>query len=201
MIQRLDQLSLQKFIELSCGDTSVLKEPDEEVNEKELADKAVELVNEYKTISTPGKAKIEMLDNEQEQKLLMKEKCTRILLALCLNGHVDFALEILPELDVDTSQLDTPDKIIKKCTALNNDAKYELELIAERKRDGAPAKVKDGNAVRKEWQGEIAWVMSVFRMSIDQNTINAAIYANLVQQAVHRMKQLSKMPRMLGNMY
>lgn len=194
MIQRLDQLSLQKFIELTCGDTSVLKEHDDE-NEKDLASKAVELVGEYKAIASPSKAKIDMFDREEEQKLLMKEKCTRIMLALCMNGHVDFALEILDELDVDTSKLDTPDKVIKKCTSMNNDAKYELERLAERKSEDR-TKIKDNKTVRNEWQGEIAWVMSVFKMSIDQNTTNAAIYANLVQQAVRRMKQLAKHPNM-----
>lgn len=198
MIQRLDQLSLQKFIELSCGDISVLKEHDDE-NEKDLASKAVELVGEYKAIASPSKAKIEMLDSEQEQKLLMKEKCTRILLALCMSGHIDFALEILAELDVDVSKLDTPDKVIKKCTAMNNDAKYELELLVERKRD-ENVKPKDAATARKEWHGEIAWVMSVFKMSIDINTVNAAIYANLVQQAVQRKKRLAKMPPLMRGM-
>lgn len=197
MIQRLDQLSLQQFISLCCGDTSVLKEHDDE-NEKALADKAIELASEYKAIATPGKAKIEMLDGEQKQKLLMKEKCTRIILALAEFGRIDYALEVLKELDVDTSKLTSPEEVVKKCKAMNNDARFELDTLADRKReqDTAP---KDEAAIRKAWYGEIAWVMSVFKMSIDVNAVNAAIYANLVQQAVQRMKRMAKMPPMMRN--
>ena len=40
--------------------------------------------------------------------------------------------------------------------------------------------------------------MSVFRMNIDPTTTNAAIYANLVNQAGERSKMLAKMPSMMG---
>jgi hypothetical protein len=35
-------------------------------------------------------------------------------------------------------------------------------------------------------------------MSIDPATTNAAVYANLVHQAVERNKQMAKMPPMMG---
>ena len=43
---------------------------------------------------------------------------------------------------------------------------------------------------------EVAYVMSVFKMSIDPRSTNAAIYANLVRQSAERMRQLAKMPPM-----
>ena len=51
---------------------------------------------------------------------------------------------------------------------------------------------------RKAWFGEIAFVMSTLKMSIDPATTNAAVFANLVRQAVERNKQLAKMPPMMS---
>ena len=48
MIERLNQLSLYDFIELSCGDCSVLLSPDEDINEMELKKRSSDLIIEYK---------------------------------------------------------------------------------------------------------------------------------------------------------
>lgn len=51
MIERLNQLSLYDFIELSCGDCSVLLSPDEDINEMELKKRSSDLIIEYKKIT------------------------------------------------------------------------------------------------------------------------------------------------------
>ena len=48
MIERLNQLSLYDFIELSCGNCSVLLSPDEDINEMELKKRSSDLIIEYK---------------------------------------------------------------------------------------------------------------------------------------------------------
>lgn len=54
MIERLNQLSLYDFIELSCGDCSVLLSPDEDINEMELKKRSSDLIIEYKKITNPS---------------------------------------------------------------------------------------------------------------------------------------------------
>ena len=39
------------------------------------------------------------------------------------------------------------------------------------------------NAIRASFDSEIAFVMTYFKMQIDIHTINAAVYANIVQRA------------------
>lgn len=197
MIERLDQLTLAQLIDLASGNPNVLNPDHKCVDREKLVAAGNKLLMEFKNIAMPEKAKMDMYNQEDKQKLYMKEKCARVLILLCMQKHHDDAKEVLAELDVDISKLDTPEKVETHCKAMLNDALYEIERLGKDEQQHAPQKDTD---IRKAWYKEIAWVMSVFKMSIDVNTVNAAIYANLVQQAVQRMKQLSKMPSIMGNM-
>lgn len=199
MIERLDQIMLKDFIELSCGNPKVLLEKHEVPNEEKMMKLAAKLMHEYKSIASPTKAKVDLIDAEDGQKLMMREKCARILVMLCEMKHPEMAVEILAELDIDTESLTTPEKITSRCKALLNEAVYDLERYEEqqdekRKRKG----VSDADRVRQSWNSEIAHVMATLRMSIDPATTNAAIYANLVNQANQRVKALAKAPAMMG---
>ena len=198
MKERLDQLMLQDFIELSCGNPKVLLEKHEIANDEKMVKLAAKLMHEYKTIASPNKAKIDLIDAEDETKLQMKEKCARILVMLCTQGHAEMTVEILEELDIDTSSLDTPEKIKSRCDALLNEAKYDLERFEEQQKDKeSKGSKKDANSIRKAWNSEIAYVMSTLRMPIDIHNTSAAIYANLVRQAGERAKALAKIPAMM----
>ena len=107
------------------------------------------------------------------------------------------AVEILAELDIDTSSLTSDEKIKSRCQALLNEAKYDLERFMESQEDKKKDKPKDNvTRIRDSWNKEIAYVMATLRMSIDPATTNTAIYANLVHQAEVRAKQMAKMPPM-----
>lgn len=197
MIERLDQLMLKDFIELSCGNPKVLLEKHEVPNEEKMVKLAAKLMHDYKSIASPNKAKIDLIDAEDGQKLYMKEKCARILVMLCEMKHPEMTLEILQELDIETSSLDSPEKIKSRCQALLNEAKYDLERFRESQEDKKKDKPKDNvTRIRDSWNREIAYVMATLRMSIDPATTNTAIYANLVHQAEVRAKQMTKMPSM-----
>ena len=197
MKERLDQLTLAEFIELSCGNAKVLLEKHEVPNEEKMVKLAANLMGEYKSIASPTKAKIDLIDAEDGAKLVMKERCARILVVLCEMGHHEMTLEILEELDIDTSSLSTPEKIKTRCQALLNEAKYDLDRYKEQQEERMEKKGgKDVNRIRKAWNSEIAYVMSTLRMPIDIHTTNAAIYANLVRQAGERAKALAKAPMM-----
>ena len=197
MKERLDQLTLAEFIELSCGNSKVLLEKHEVGNDESMLKLAASLMNEYKSIASPTKAKMDLIDAEDGAKLVMKEKCARILVMLCTQGHAEMTVEILEELDIDTSSLDTPEKIKVRCEALLNEAKYDLERFEEQQKDKeSKGSKKDANSIRKAWNSEIAYVMSTLRMPIDIHSTSAAIYANLVRQAGERAKALAKAPMM-----
>lgn len=198
MKTRLDQLTLHDLIELSCGDSSVLLDKDETPTETVKLACAQQIMSEYKELATPTQAKMDMIEAEEQQKLLMKEKCLHICLALISQERSDMAKDVLLELDVNENLLKSEDAIKSRCNAMLDEVKYEIKRLAEIAEERGQKKKQTATDMRKAWFGEIAFVMSTLKMSIDPGTTNAAVYANLVRQAVERNKQLAKMPPMMS---
>lgn len=196
MKQRLDQLTLQELIELSCGDTSVLIEHNEEPMVEELSKAASHILAEYKSIASPAQARMDLSEKEKTTKLTIKERCARIAMALCQSGRTDDARQILVAMGVGEEHLKTEEAILARCQSILGEVDYERQRIVEYNTKRA-AKQKGTDHVRHSWYSEIASVMSILKVPIDMR-LNAAIYANLVHQAVKRNKALSKMPPMAG---
>lgn len=193
MKRRLDQLTLQQLIDLSCGDGSVLLDKGEKAGEAEMLKAAASIMAEYKSVASPSQAKMDMLEREQVSKLRMKEKCANICLLLCSQNRHDMAREVLAELDMPENLLREDDAVRVRSQAILDEARYELGRIAERE-NGHGGKRKGD--LRKTWLSEVAFVMSQLKVSIDMNSLNAAVYANLVHQSVERVKAVAKMPPM-----
>lgn len=195
---RLDQLTLQQLIDLTCGDSSVLLEGDERPPEAVMLKMAAAILAEYKSIAAPKQAKVELAEAEELTKLRMKEKCLRICHALCTQGRQDMAREVLLELDVSPDLIADDAQVESRCRAMLDEVRYEIERTAELAKEKEAQRGHGTPDVRKAWLAEVASVMSVLKMPIDPGTINAAIYANLVNQAAERAKALAKMPPMAG---
>lgn len=198
MKTRLDQLTLHNLIELSCGDSSVLLDKDETPTENVKLACAQQIMSEYKELATPTQAKMDMIEAEEQQKLRMKEKCLHICIALISQERSDMAKDVLLELDVNENLLKSEEAIKSRCNAMLDEVKYEIKRLAELAEERGQKKQQTVTEIRKAWFGEIAFVMSTLKMSIDPATTNAAVYANLVRQAVERNKQLAKMPPMMS---
>lgn len=194
MKERLEQLTLKELIELSCGDYTVLCEHDELLIESEVLPKVRAILSEYKSIASPTQARVELMDSEKLPKFQMKEKCARICILLCVHGRYDLARDVLIQLGIEEQHIATNEAIMARCQAIIGEVKYETERLAERKAKSRASRSPE--QTRREWYSEIASVMSVFRMNIDPEHTNAAIYANLVHQAVARSKAIAKMPPM-----
>lgn len=192
MKKRLDQLTLHELIELSCGDYSVLLEGDERMNDQVLRHVA-SIMSTYKSIANPTQSKVDLLGKEKVSKLRMKEKCARICLMLCESGHADMARDVLKELYINPEHMKTDEAVAAQCHAILGEVEYEAKRLDER---AGNTKSTQPDKIRQDWYAEIASVMGVFRMNIDPTHINAAIYANLVHQAVERSKAMAKMPPM-----
>lgn len=197
MKERLDQLTLHDLIELSCGDDTVLVEGDELVTEEERMLQAAKILMEYKSIASPAQSKLDLLDAEKVSKLRMKEKCARICILLCEQGKHDMAREVLRIFSVSETAMRTDEQVLAQCQALLGEVEYEAKRLEDMQPKG---KERTPQEVRRTWYSEIASVMGVFKMTIDPERTNAAIYANLVAQAVERSKALAKMPAMARTM-
>lgn len=193
MIERLDQLKLKDLIELSCGDYSVLIERDEVPTVEEFTSQSARILAEYKAIATPAQAKMDLAEAGQVSKLNIKAKCARIAMLLSVQGHTEMAKNVLMELGVSGQHLTTDSAVNARCQSIIGEVEYEMRRIEELNGQRNGKMKQSPDQVRKSWLAEVASVMSVFKMSIDL-TINAAIYANLVHQAVERSKSIAKMP-------
>lgn len=198
MKTRLDQLTLHDLIELSCGNSSVLLNKDETPTEAVKLACAQQIMSEYKELATPTQAKMAMIEAEEIQKLQMKEACLHICLALISQGRSDMAKDVLLELDVNENLLNGEEDIKNRSKAMLNEVKYEIKRLEEFAEERGQKKLQTASGMRKSWYGEIAFVMSTLKMSIDPATTNAAVYGNLVRQAVERNKQMSKIPPMMS---
>lgn len=198
MIERLDQLTLQNLIDLSCGDRSVLLVGDEKPDEADIMERAGKILDEYKSMASPNQAKIDMIEAEELLKLRMKEKCLRLCFALCSQKRADMAKIVLIDLDVNEDLITTDEKVQTRCKAMLDEVVYEIKRHEELYHEKVTRKVTKTEDVRKSWYSEIAFVMSMLKTSIDPATLNAAIYANLVHSASERSKALAKMPPSMG---
>lgn len=198
MKTRLDQLTLRDLIELSCGDSSVLLDNGETPSEQVKIAFARQILAEYKELASPNQAKKDMIEAEELTKLRMKDKCLRICLALCSQERPDMARDVLLELDVKPNLIDTDEKVQPRCKAMLADVEYEIKRIEELNEEDASKKVAKPEDARKTWYSEIAFVMSMLKMSIDPASVNAAIYANLVHAATERSRAMAKMPASMG---
>ena len=198
MKTRLDQLTLRELIELSCGDSSVLLDKGETPSEQVKISCASQILAEYKELASPNQAKKDMIEAEELTKLRMKDKCLRICLALCSQERPDMARDVLLELDVKPNLIDTDEKVQPRCKAMLADVEYEIKRIEELNEEDASKKVAKPEDARKTWYSEIAFVMSMLKMSIDPASVNAAIYANLVHAATERSRAMAKMPASMG---
>lgn len=198
MKTRLDQLTLRDLIELSCGDSTVLLDKGETPSEQVKLACARQILAEYKELASPNQAKKDMIEAEELTKLRMKDKCLRICLALCSQERPDMARDVLLELDVKPDLIDTDEKVQPRCKAMLADVEYEIKRIEELNEEDASKKVAKPEDARKTWYSEIAFVMSMLKMSIDPATVNAAIYANLVHAATERSRAMAKMPASMG---
>ena len=61
MIERLNQISLNYFIELSCGNYNCLLFDGETASEEELKERAIKLIVDYRKIVNPSGMKALML--------------------------------------------------------------------------------------------------------------------------------------------
>ena len=198
MKTRLDQLMLRDLIELSCGDSTVLLDKEESITDSVLNTCARQILAEYKEIASPTKAKMDMMEAEEITKLRMKEKCLRICLALCTQLRFDLARDVMLELDVNPDIIKEDERVLTYCKAMLDDTVYEIKRLNELNEEKKEQKISSPSELRKSWYGEIAFVMSMLKMSIDPATVNAAIYANLVHSASERSKALAKMPPSMG---
>lgn len=181
MIERLNQLSLSQFIELSCGDNSTLLVAGESITNEILKSRAAELMIEYKTIVNPSSMKTLLVVKEETTKECVNVLILRICQALiALNAYGDVR-DVLATLSVDSKSM--PDEQVKsRVEAMLHSALF-LQKRNSEMRSSETKENPTPDQIRSSFYSEIAFMMTYFKMNIDVHMINVAVYANIVHQA------------------
>ena len=182
MIERLNQISLNDFIELSCGDYNCLLFDGETATKEELKERATKLIVDYRNIVNPSGMKALILDKED----LVKERARLLSLRICQTlisiNCFDDVREVLKLFDVDTRNM-SEEQLIFKIDNMLRSAIFEQKRNEERRKEEGEEKKATPEQIRSSFDSEIAFLMTYFKMNIDSRIINAAVYANIVHQA------------------
>lgn len=177
MIERLNQLSLEKFIELSCGDYTILRSDDEVVPDAILEEQASRLLLEYKRIINPNGVRAMILEKEEYLKLAGKIFLLKLCESVCALEGYDDVRKILDTLTYVNKADDQLEAYVK---ALLAEAEYQKKRNDfYRKEEQGTMKVDE---IRASFDIEIAFIMTYYKMPIDIRSTNAAVYANIVHQ-------------------
>lgn len=183
MIERLNQISLNDFIEISCGNYHCLISPEESLSDEQLKERASKFIIDYRSIVNPAGMKALIMDKED----LVKEQSKLLLLKVCKNliavDSYDQVRGIFQFMKVDICNLDD-NQVKEKLEYMLRTATFEHKRNEERRlEENRESKKSTPEEIRASFDSEIAFLMTFFKMSIDLNNTNAAVYANIVHQA------------------
>lgn len=182
MIENISEISLKNFIELLCGNYSVLQQG-EECLSLDLKKKASDLIFEYRKIVNPSGVESYLMDREEDVKIKSRLLALRMCKALLSLGDVDFVIHSMKDMGYGSIAAEKVgskiDRHIAECLYMQK--KHDDRL--ENNQNSRP------NNVRESYDTEIAFIMTYFKMNIDINIISAGIYANMVRQADNEIRR------------
>lgn len=185
MIERLNQLSLAQFIELSCGNNSVLLGENEKVPEDEIKRRASGLIAEYHAIANPTGMQSMLVTKDDLLKLNARLFLFKICRALCLAEGWQEARDAISEL-YPAYKSKSDEQLQSDIDNLLREAEFQKKRMDAMTTE--EASVSDENSIRSSFDSEIAFITTHFKMPIDIHIINAAVYANIVYRADMEIK-------------
>lgn len=182
MIERLNQISLSDFIDISCGEYLCLLSENESKSEEELKERAQKLIIDYRNITNSSGVKALILDKED----IMKERTRLLLLRICQTliavCSFDEVREVLMQMEVNVHNMDN-EQLKSKLDYMLHIAIFEQKRNEERRIEEHSEKKATPEQIRSSFDSEIAFLMTYFKMNIDAHAVSAAVYANIVHQA------------------
>lgn len=182
MIENISEISLKNFIELLCGNYSVLQQG-EECLSLDLKKKASDLIFEYRKIVNPSGVESYLMDREEDVKIKSRLLALRMCKALLSLGDVDFVIQSMKDMGYGNVASEKVGSMIDRYIA---ECRYMQKKHDDRLKNNQNSQPKN---VRESYDTEIAFIMTYFKMNIDINIISAGIYANMVRQADNEIRR------------
>ncbi len=183
MIQRLDLLTVEQFINLLCGDMAVISEKDEKLSDISFTIGMRNLVFEYKEIADPAGMKSYL--NEIEA--LLKAKISTVVFSMCSNlinlNEYNRVRVILTEYGINTDKMTDVRIEAEVRSRLARAQKTVRDIESERKDKGI-----DESDIRKEFDAQTAALMAYFKFQIDPSIMKVSVYAHLIARHTKEIK-------------
>lgn len=183
MKTRLDQLTVNQFINLLTGNSSVLLRKGEAVSHKKLSKAVRDVLFEYRSIADPAGARIFLAESER----LAKARISLTLFSICnillTTGDEDKVREILTDSGLRVSGMKSSRLAaeIKSRIARAKDTIKRIETERSKHQDEVPD-------IRKAFDSQIAALMAHFRFQIDTSTMSASVFAHLIERRNTELK-------------
>lgn len=183
MITRLEELTMQQFIDLCCGDYDILCHKHEIVDEEILAKTARDIIVEYKSITDEQSMRRYILDAGER----LKANIAVVLWGMCRNlisfGEYGNIREIMKEAGINADRM--------------SDERVTAEVLsrlaaAERKLSEYNNHEEDVTDIRRNFDKLTAVMMSHFKFQIDPTSMRATHYAHLLARFGEEVKMQSK---------
>lgn len=191
MIEKLEQLTIDQFINLICGDSAVLVDKVEKVPQEKVAAAIRNIVFEYRDIADPGGAK-KYLSNIEE---LTKARISSAVFAMCenligLNEH-ERVREVLIEYGINAKSMNNQ-RVTAEVKSRLERTKRTIKNIENEYRN----ENHETTDIRREFDAQTAAMMAHFKFHIDTSCMRACVYAHLVARYNREIKaQLAAMKR------
>lgn len=184
MKERLEQLTVARFVDLLCGETDVLVPKHEFVSERKKAEIARNIMIEYRQIADPAGLRRYLSDSED----MIKARNTVFLFELChrlvLIHEFERVREILHEYGLNAGGMDDRRLEAEVVSRLER-ARLDVVRMEEVGRDHHGA---DNDEIRRHFDEQTAALMAYFKFQIDPVSMGAAIYAHLVARYDRELK-------------
>lgn len=175
MITKLEQLTLDRFINLVCGDTSVLLERGEQANNTELAITMRNIVIEYRAIADPS-GNSSYLRHIGEQ---IKSRISVTVFSMCQTlielDRQKQAREVLIAYGISADSW-TAKRISTEIHIRFQKAKRKMSELESETKENSQAK----EYIRNAFNGLLATMMAHFKFQIDASMMWAPVFAHLV---------------------
>lgn len=169
-IERLDQLTMGQFVDIACGDYSVLDGD---------SVKASELISAFRRISDPAGYQALLRESAGSASHKARMLLFSVMLTLLSLDAEDEVRALLAEVGKTRASRMEPDRMRLQVEQFMRSEKAALER-EEKERKDEPL---DARQLRADFYTEVSVLMRHFKMPIDLQSINAEVYANLRRQA------------------
>lgn len=175
MIEHLRELTMAQYIDLACGDTSVLFTKREVVSPAKVSKVVRDIVFEYRTITNEAGAKSYISFTKD----LIKAKSTTVLFTMCYNlvkiGEHERAREVMNVYGINASSM-SDQRVTAEVTSRLERAK---STVAKLEKDKKTENI-ELSEMRSSFDTQTAALMAYFKFQIDISTMRASLYARLV---------------------